>query len=350
MMLKRALYCLLCWRCSCFVSPYAGSRKLSGISINSNAPQSPNTDVLPSSTTPIVLGGTAEDGRNVAYVESLLLNLVTLLDKWILTGSSSTKQGAYNVLDQIILHARNQTQVELAKRRIQRAGLPIEPRQSEGPEKKELGRTDAETRRQEAEQRQIWEASRNEDTDSDNLSSGKSAFSRRTKIANRTDLVTGRGLNSGLDPLQKAVSDTVELKQVAARANQPNGTVIESDAQHIERERAASNRVSQLVARAGARTAFEGQALGIGGLDEVLSQIKRRVWIPLAAPPQLLDELGITPVRGLLLYGKPGCGKTLLARKLGQILSPLRYVTGHELSAFEPRLTVHSFVGVDINY
>jgi vesicle-fusing ATPase len=67
--------------------------------------------------------------------------------------------------------------------------------------------------------------------------------------------------------------------------------------------------------------------LGIGGLDDVLAQVKRRVWTPLAAPPQLLKELGIHPVRGLLLYGKPGCGKTLLARTLGNILSPMRPIT-----------------------
>ena len=67
--------------------------------------------------------------------------------------------------------------------------------------------------------------------------------------------------------------------------------------------------------------------MGIGGLDDVLAQVKRRIWVPLAAPPSLLHELGINPVRGLLLYGAPGCGKTLCARILGKILSPARPIT-----------------------
>ena len=89
----------------------------------------------------------------------------------------------------------------------------------------------------------------------------------------------------------------------------------------------ASAKSSELIARAGSGDAFLGSVLGVGGLDDVLSQIQRRVWIPLAAPPNLLSELGIQPVRGLLLYGHPGCGKTLLARKLGSILSPCRPIT-----------------------
>jgi hypothetical protein len=44
----------------------------------------------------------------------------------------------------------------------------------------------------------------------------------------------------------------------------------------------ASAKASELVARAGSGTAFKGKTLGIGGLDDVLSQIQRRVWIPLA--------------------------------------------------------------------
>ena len=91
--------------------------------------------------------------------------------------------------------------------------------------------------------------------------------------------------------------------------------------------RTGEEQASELVALAGAGNAFEGSTLGIGGLDDVFNQIKRRVWVPLAAPPSLLAELGISPVRGLLLYGLPGCGKTLLARSIGKILSPARPIT-----------------------
>jgi SpoVK/Ycf46/Vps4 family AAA+-type ATPase len=95
----------------------------------------------------------------------------------------------------------------------------------------------------------------------------------------------------------------------------------------INNNNLASTKASELIARAGSGVAFTASALGVGGLDDVLLQIQRRVWIPLAAPPALLAQLGIQPVRGLLLYGHPGCGKTLLARKLGDILSPCRPIT-----------------------
>lgn len=50
--------------------------------------------------------------------------------------------------------------------------------------------------------------------------------------------------------------------------------------------------------------------------------LHKQVCVPLAAPEDLLEDLGISPVRGLLLYGPPGCGKTLLARRLSAALTP----------------------------
>jgi len=98
------------------------------------------------------------------------------------------------------------------------------------------------------------------------------------------------------------------------------------DEQLTESEAAAS-RVADMIAQAGSGIAFEGTSLGVGGLDHVLEEVKTRIWTPLAAPPKLLKDLGIQPTRGLLFYGGPGCGKTLLASTLGNMLSPFRPIT-----------------------
>jgi len=50
-----------------------------------------------------------------------------------------------------------------------------------------------------------------------------------------------------------------------------------------------------------------------GGLEDVKQQLKEAVEWPLNSP-ELFSKLGIKPPKGILLYGPPGCGKTLLAR------------------------------------
>ncbi|MBI2578402.1 MAG: AAA family ATPase [Candidatus Aenigmarchaeota archaeon] len=51
----------------------------------------------------------------------------------------------------------------------------------------------------------------------------------------------------------------------------------------------------------------------IGGLEEVKQQLREVVEWPLEHP-ESFKRLGISPPRGILLYGPPGCGKTLLAK------------------------------------
>ena len=51
----------------------------------------------------------------------------------------------------------------------------------------------------------------------------------------------------------------------------------------------------------------------IGGLEGVKQELKEAVEWPLKNP-EIFKRLGIQPPKGILLFGPPGCGKTLLAR------------------------------------
>ena len=51
----------------------------------------------------------------------------------------------------------------------------------------------------------------------------------------------------------------------------------------------------------------------IGGLKDVKNELKEMVEWPLKNP-ESFKRLGIRPSKGILLYGPPGCGKTLLAK------------------------------------
>jgi len=69
----------------------------------------------------------------------------------------------------------------------------------------------------------------------------------------------------------------------------------------------------------------------VGGMEEVKKQVRLKIILPLENP-ELYKAYGKTAGGGILMYGPPGCGKTLLARATaGQVHSRFMAIGIHEV-------------------
>jgi len=69
----------------------------------------------------------------------------------------------------------------------------------------------------------------------------------------------------------------------------------------------------------------------IGGLEAQIQEIKEAVELPMTHP-ELYEDIGIKPPKGVILYGPPGTGKTLLAKAVAnQTSATFLRIVGSEL-------------------
>jgi len=69
----------------------------------------------------------------------------------------------------------------------------------------------------------------------------------------------------------------------------------------------------------------------IGGLEPQIQEIKEAVELPMTHP-ELYEDIGIKPPKGVILYGPPGTGKTLLAKAVAnQTSATFLRIVGSEL-------------------
>ena len=113
-----------------------------------------------------------------------------------------------------------------------------------------------------------------------------------------------------LEGLALVEGDRVRTTSIGSRSRDfivsravPKGAVVIQSSTEIEISRKASDATS------GQRIAYED----IGGLKRELGSIREMIELPLRYP-ELFEQLGIDAPKGVLMFGPPGCGKTLIAR------------------------------------
>jgi len=81
----------------------------------------------------------------------------------------------------------------------------------------------------------------------------------------------------------------------------------------------------------------------IGGLDAQIAQVRDSIEMPFSHP-ELYRRFGLRPPKGILLYGPPGSGKTLIAKAVANSLSRRGGASTFFLSIKGPEL-LNKFVG-----
>ncbi|MEM4780809.1 MAG: CDC48 family AAA ATPase, partial [Halalkalicoccus sp.] len=113
-------------------------------------------------------------------------------------------------------------------------------------------------------------------------------------------------------------------------STQPSGMVVITDSTNIQISETPAEQIS-----AGPAGSTEGVPNvtyeDIGGLDDELDQVREMIELPMRHP-ELFQQLGIEPPKGVLLHGPPGTGKTLMAKAVAnEIDAYFETISGPEI-------------------
>ncbi|MEE6209942.1 CDC48 family AAA ATPase [Salarchaeum sp. III] len=111
---------------------------------------------------------------------------------------------------------------------------------------------------------------------------------------------------------------------------EPDGTVVVTDSSEIQLSERPAEEIQTGGGESGDATpnvAYED----IGGLDDELEQVREMIELPMRHP-ELFQQLGIEPPKGVLLHGPPGTGKTLIAKAVAnEIDAHFETISGPEI-------------------
>ena len=112
----------------------------------------------------------------------------------------------------------------------------------------------------------------------------------------------------GLGPLSSMSGQQIPLK---IADTEPSGTVVITDSTEVEISEQPAEQLTDESSEE--RETPDVTYEDIGGLDDELEQVREMIELPMRHP-ELFQQLGIEPPKGVLLHGPPGTGKTLMAR------------------------------------
>jgi len=115
----------------------------------------------------------------------------------------------------------------------------------------------------------------------------------------------------GLGPLSSMSGQKIPIR---IAETDPSGTVVVTDSTEIQVSERPAEQIGEGREGAGREEGAPTVTYeDIGGLDEELEQVREMIELPMRHP-ELFQQLGIEPPKGVLLHGPPGTGKTLMAK------------------------------------